>query len=147
MTGSRDLSGVVMLDRRHLAAAVLLLLVGATVVVATDREEPGRPQGVGRTGARPATVIYKVETHDPVVFLTDDGAVRDPAMIDVLRDNKFPPTMFLTRTDADPAFFRRLRDETRGAIENDTATHPNLLGRGRGRHDGLRPALLTDYLG
>jgi peptidoglycan/xylan/chitin deacetylase (PgdA/CDA1 family) len=80
----------------------------------------------------PAKTVFSVDTKDRVVFLTiDDGAVRDPSMIAVLKQAHIRPTMFLTEdyVDDDAAFFGRLRDETGGAIENHTATHPNLKGK------------------
>ncbi|MCT2583701.1 polysaccharide deacetylase family protein [Actinophytocola gossypii] len=141
-------------NRRHLATVVLALLVGAAVVIvpdigsgigsappdtakpaaATERSTaPPEPRRAPRrTPPPPATLVYKVDTSDPVVFLTiDDGTVRDPALITELKRNGIPPTLFLTRTyaDQDPAYFRRLRDRTGGSIQNHSATHANLLGR------------------
>jgi peptidoglycan/xylan/chitin deacetylase (PgdA/CDA1 family) len=139
-------------NRRQLAAVVLALLVGAAVVIvsgsgstppdtppeapAAATEPPTAPPEPRRAPRRapppPATLVYKVETSDPVVFLTiDDGAVRDPALITELIRHGIPPTLFLTRTyaDQDPGYFRRLRDETGGSIQNHSATHANLLGR------------------
>lgn len=93
-----------------------------------------KPTTKPKPKARPAKTVYQVDTDDPVVFLTiDDGAVRDPSMVSVLKQGHIRPTLFLTKqyVDADPAFFRELRDRTGGAIENHTATHPNLKGRSR----------------
>lgn len=80
----------------------------------------------------PARTVFDVKTKDRVVFLTiDDGAVRDPSMITLLKQAHVKPTMFLTKqyVEDDAAFFGRMRDETGGAIENHTATHPNLKGK------------------
>lgn len=135
-------------DRRStwhvLGAAVAALLAGALVLVTGHHPAPvpkaAPPQKTtkARPAARPApvprppaTLIYKVETTDPVAFLTiDDGAVRDPAMVGILKQYGIRPTMFLTRSyvDVEEDFFRRPRDETGGVIENHTATHPNLIG-------------------
>jgi peptidoglycan/xylan/chitin deacetylase (PgdA/CDA1 family) len=45
---------------------------------------------------RLAPVIYRVATTQPVVFLTiDDGWVRDPQVINFIRDHQLPATVFL----------------------------------------------------
>lgn len=74
-------------------------------------------------------VTYKVDTDQPVVFLTvDDGLTRDADMVDVLEEHGLKATLFLTdqyvRQDAD--FFRRIRDRTGSLIENHTLDHPDL---------------------
>jgi peptidoglycan/xylan/chitin deacetylase (PgdA/CDA1 family) len=140
---------------RYIAAAVLALLIaalfldgerapirsgpaGSTQQPATGQPPTGQPATDQPAAYRPpprigpAKLVYKVETADPVVFLTiDDGAHRDPAMADVLRNNGIRATLFLTGRYAgqDPEFFRRLRDDTGSVIENHTATHTNLRGR------------------
>ncbi|TDP94877.1 polysaccharide deacetylase family protein [Labedaea rhizosphaerae] len=121
-----------------LAALVVPQVVpGNTPVAAGSAWVPLPPAPTVRPAARPkpkvvpAKTVFDVETKDRVVFLTiDDGAVRDPSMITVLKQAHIRPTMFLTKqyVDADAVFFGRLRDETGGAIENHTATHPNLKG-------------------
>jgi peptidoglycan/xylan/chitin deacetylase (PgdA/CDA1 family) len=72
---------------------------------------------------------YKVDTDEPVVFLTiDDGVTRDDDMADILEEHGLKATLFLTdqyvRQDAD--FFRDLRDRTGSLIENHTLDHPDL---------------------
>lgn len=136
-------------DWRYLLVAVLVVVLplsGLLLLISSDRGQntrtpattPTTTSVTGSPAARPsprkgpAELVHKVDTQDPVVFLTiDDGAHRDPAMIDLLRRHHIPATFFLTRSyaDADPEFFERLRDETGGAIENHTATHANLLGQ------------------
>ncbi|THV37095.1 polysaccharide deacetylase family protein [Glycomyces buryatensis] len=74
-------------------------------------------------------VTYKVDTDDPVVFLTiDDGVTRDPDMADILEENDLKATLFLTDqyVRQDPDFFRGLRDRTGSRIENHTLDHPDL---------------------
>ncbi|TCO62414.1 polysaccharide deacetylase family protein [Actinocrispum wychmicini] len=134
---------------RYMALAVFALLLVAIFLAqdsqprpAADATEPTPPpgptpptqQGEFRPPPRiaPAKHIYKVETTDPVVFLTiDDGQYRDPAMVDILKRNGIKATFFLTETYVrhDPDFFRKLRDDTGSAIENHTATHANLKGK------------------
>jgi peptidoglycan/xylan/chitin deacetylase (PgdA/CDA1 family) len=140
---------------RYMAAAVFALLIAAIFM---DREPPAQPPAQPSTQPLPdtkpaeltqpvpappadmrpapkigpATLIYKVETTDPVAFLTiDDGGYRDPAMADVLKRNGIKATMFVTEKYArqDPAFFARLRDATGSSIENHSATHANLKGK------------------
>ncbi|MBE1471895.1 polysaccharide deacetylase family protein [Kibdelosporangium phytohabitans] len=134
---------------RYVTLAVLALLVAA-IFLATEetraRPEPTaarQPQSQPPTTSAtlnfrpepkigPAKLLYKVETTDPVVFLTiDDGAHRDPAMAGILKRNGIKAAFFLTDryVRQDPEFFRGLRDDTGSAIENHTATHPNLKGK------------------
>jgi peptidoglycan/xylan/chitin deacetylase (PgdA/CDA1 family) len=139
-----------MVDRRTvthvLGAAVVSALAGgmaasAGPTTATATAPPPKPArtttatpatpAARPAPAAPATLIYQVETTDPVVFLTiDDGAVREPDTVAALKQHGVRPTMFLTRSyvDADPAYFRALCAETGGVVENHTATHRNLAG-------------------
>jgi peptidoglycan/xylan/chitin deacetylase (PgdA/CDA1 family) len=129
---------------RYAILAAFALLVAAVVPVVPGTPPPvvtpeqvtpptvrlGEPRPAPKIG--PAKLIYKVDTTDPVVFLTiDDGAHRDPAMADVLNRNGIRATFFLTQVYAkrDPDFFRKLRDDTGSVIENHTATHVNLKGQ------------------
>src|SRR6266576_5900317 len=53
------------------------------------------PTPVAIQGGSVAPIISRVPTSNPVVFFTiDDGQVRDPAVIDFLRDHHIPVTMF-----------------------------------------------------
>ncbi|MBP2320050.1 peptidoglycan/xylan/chitin deacetylase (PgdA/CDA1 family) [Kibdelosporangium banguiense] len=131
---------------RAVAAAVFALLLAA-IFAGPDTQQPtqrasSQPLPVVKPSQPadlrpapkigPATLVYKVETKDPVAFLTiDDGGYRDPAMAGVLNRNGVKATMFVTQKYArqDPAFFRQLRDDTGSAIENHSATHANLKGR------------------
>lgn len=134
---------------RYVALAALALLIAAIILATAEPRSPGRPTSQPRQTSPasldsaaplvrpaprigPAKLIYKVETTDPVVFLTiDDGAHRDPAMAGVLKRNGIKATFFLTDryVQRDPEFFRKLRDDTGSAIENHTATHVNLKGK------------------
>ena len=134
---------------RYRGFAALTAFVAALAALVVPQAAPGKAAAVAqpartpplpptvRPAARPkpklvpAKTVFDVQTKDRVVFLTiDDGAVRDPSMITVLKQAHIRPTLFLTKqyVDADAAFFGRLRDQTGGAIENHTATHPNLKG-------------------
>lgn len=86
-----------------------------------------------------------------VAFLTiDDGWLKDPAMVTLLRDAHIPFTMFLT-TDAiksDPSFFTQL-EGLGGVIEDHTITHGNLsqMDYARQQHEicGSRATLTKLY--
>ncbi|HVU71948.1 MAG TPA: polysaccharide deacetylase family protein [Mycobacteriales bacterium] len=77
---------------------------------------------------RPATVVYRVKTTAPVYFITvDDGYIRDPRVLDLVRREHIPLTAFLIRDAAreDPGFFRQLRNAG-AALEDHTLSHPDL---------------------
>ncbi|MEU5364776.1 polysaccharide deacetylase family protein [Streptomyces sp. NPDC005925] len=133
---------------RTVAAALAALLLTACAPTphapagpdAPGTKSPGR--GSDRTSdhppapARPAVprplppVLDRVPTRDPVVFLTyDDGAERDPAFIDLVRERRLPVTMFLTDSVVGPGYahFARLR-AVGASIQNHTLDHPALPG-------------------
>lgn len=73
-----------------------------------------------------APVITRVETTDPVVFLTiDDGHTHSPEVRAALEEAGVPASLFLIDgpVDADAEFFRRLPDTV---VEAHTRTHPDL---------------------
>jgi hypothetical protein len=77
----------------------------------------------------PALQVDRVDVgSQKVAFITiDDGWMKDPAVITMLRAAHIPFTMFLT-TDAiksDPGFFRTLQG-LGGGVEDHTVTHPKL---------------------
>ncbi|MUL41496.1 polysaccharide deacetylase family protein [Streptomonospora sp. PA3] len=110
------------------------VLLAAVVLLALASCSPG--QSVHTSGSQTgagAPVVFRAATDDPVVFLTiDDGAVRDPAMISVLKKAQVPASLFLTGDYAvdDPGFFRRLRDEATARIEGHSIDHSDLKGQG-----------------
>ena len=75
-----------------------------------------------------APVFNRIATAQPVVFITiDDGWVRDNRVIDLVRSNQLPVTVFLLNSAArgDVGYFRAL--QAAGAtIEDHTLTHPYL---------------------
>lgn len=73
-----------------------------------------------------APVITRVDTTDPVVFLTiDDGHTRSPEVRAALEEAGVPASLFLIDgpAEADAEFFRRLPDTV---VEAHTRTHPDL---------------------
>lgn len=84
---------------------------------------------------RDAQVLYRVPTDDRVVFLTiDDGDVKDPEFLRMVRDLDLPVTSFLSdeeaRGGAGYDYFRTLA-ALGGATQNHTLTHPYLPGLDR----------------
>jgi peptidoglycan/xylan/chitin deacetylase (PgdA/CDA1 family) len=73
-------------------------------------------------------VISRVQTPNPVVFFTiDDGLVRDPAVIDFLRDRHISVTMFPipAYVHEDPGYFEAIH-ALGASVQNHTATHADL---------------------
>lgn len=77
-----------------------------------------------------AALIRKVDTTDPVVFLTiDDGIVKDQRAMDFIVENRWPVTLFLVSGELkdEPEFFARVL-EFGGTINSHTLSHPTLKG-------------------
>lgn len=101
---------------------------GAPAPSGVGAAAPERAASVGPPVATPgiAPVITRVDTTDPVVFVTiDDGFTRTPEMITTLDELDMPVTLFLVdhalRDGA--VFFRSLPD---APVEAHTRTHPDL---------------------
>lgn len=78
--------------------------------------------------ARSITEFSRVDTTDPVVFLTmDDGFVRDPAVPQLLADHHAPVTLFLIGGSlaADPEYFRSIL-ALGGSLNSHTLRHAYL---------------------
>jgi peptidoglycan/xylan/chitin deacetylase (PgdA/CDA1 family) len=78
-----------------------------------------------------APVIRHIKTDKPYVFITmDDGAVKDPQALRMIKDSGARPTLFLNKKyfAENPDYFKAL--QAAGAEINDhTMTHPNLRGK------------------
>ncbi|MFD9456664.1 polysaccharide deacetylase family protein [Streptomyces sp. NPDC059985] len=73
-------------------------------------------------------VIRRIPTQDRVVFLTvDDGAEKDPAFMDMVRDLNIPFTAFISDyvSRDNYSYFRELSRLGNG-VENHTVNHPEL---------------------
>ena len=85
---------------------------------------PSTPVTLSRT----TPTLDQVPTTDKVIFLgIDDGTVRDPAVLDLLRQERVPLTLFLVRQAAldGQTFFKEM--QTLGAtIQAHTIGHPEL---------------------
>lgn len=84
---------------------------------------------LGTDGSAP--VVSRVPTTDNVIFLgIDDGLHRDPAVIEILRREQVPATLFLNRDQASDGrtYFRELVDAGLVTIENHTTSHESIRG-------------------
>lgn len=77
-------------------------------------------------GRGPAQVVHSVDTEDKVVFLTiDDGLYQDPRLLEFLRANQIPVTVFLTTgTVGDWQYWRDMGGVA--SIQNHSVTHSAL---------------------
>lgn len=101
-----------------------------------------------------AAFAYDIPTSQPVAFLTiDDGLVRHPQALNMLKAAKIPVTLFLTTNyvNGNQDFFKALRDTGYATIEGHTISHPQLtkLGYGEQRNQicGATDQLQTWYGG
>jgi peptidoglycan/xylan/chitin deacetylase (PgdA/CDA1 family) len=111
------------------------------IITTTTTPAPAPPAAPApaTTAAPPVTVpipagtvavIGRVTTTDPVVFFTiDDGATRDPAVIDFLRGRGIPVTLFpvLGTVRQDPSYFSAIH-ALGASVQDHTANHPSLKG-------------------
>jgi peptidoglycan/xylan/chitin deacetylase (PgdA/CDA1 family) len=93
----------------------------------------GTPQGhVPPVVDGKAPVIRKIQTDKPYVFITmDDGAVRDPEALKLIKDSGLRPTLFLNEKyfKGHEDYFKAIQDQTGAEINDHTMTHPNLRGK------------------
>jgi peptidoglycan/xylan/chitin deacetylase (PgdA/CDA1 family) len=98
----------------------------STSSTTTPTTLPATPVAI--QGGAVAPIISRVPTTNRVVFFTiDDGMVRDPAVIEFLRDHHIPVTIFPipAYVHQDPAYFDAIH--SLGASAQDhTLTHPDL---------------------
>jgi peptidoglycan/xylan/chitin deacetylase (PgdA/CDA1 family)/Flp pilus assembly pilin Flp len=90
-------------------------------------EQP-TPQPVSLPPTGSAPVFSRIPTTNKVIFLgIDDGVVRDPAVVDLLRQANIPFTMFLVEGEAEAGadYFRQLQG-VGGVVESHTINHPDL---------------------
>ena len=84
---------------------------------------------IGPVDPRPGTpVLRRIDTTDPVVFLTiDDGYTRDPRIADLLAEHGATATLFVVSGVArqDPDYFRAFVD-LGGTVNSHTIHHDHL---------------------
>ncbi|HEV7907912.1 MAG TPA: polysaccharide deacetylase family protein [Pseudonocardiaceae bacterium] len=138
---------------------------GTTIPVFQQPYPYGTPQAsVPPTTDGKAPIVKRIDTDLPYVFITiDDGAVRNPVDLELMRSSGVRPTMFLNTKYAQghADFFTSLHDQASAAVEDHTADHPNLQGKPYafqkqeicgnadflGRDYGKRPALFRPPFG
>jgi peptidoglycan/xylan/chitin deacetylase (PgdA/CDA1 family) len=79
-------------------------------------------------GGATAPVMSRVATTDPVVFFTiDDGLVQDPAVVDFLREQRIPVTLFPVPgyVRQNPDYFQAIH-ALGASVQDHTATHADL---------------------
>ncbi|MFI5045366.1 MAG: polysaccharide deacetylase family protein [Acidimicrobiales bacterium] len=104
----------------------------ATTAVPVAPGAPNTPGGI-TVGALPrdkgaVPLVGRVPTFDPVVFITmDDGMKQDPAILQYIRDNHIPVTLFLNGNfvRSNPDYFREFQ-ALGASIEAHTNVHADL---------------------
>jgi peptidoglycan/xylan/chitin deacetylase (PgdA/CDA1 family) len=91
------------------------------------------------TLAESTPALDHVPTTDRVIFIgIDDGLVRDPALLTLLRKERIPVTLFLVRQPAEDGqgFFREMQ-QLGATVQAHTILHPHLrnLGWGDQHHE------------
>jgi peptidoglycan/xylan/chitin deacetylase (PgdA/CDA1 family) len=105
------------------------------------------PTPVPIPGGPTAPVISRVPTTNPVVFFTiDDGIWRDPAVIEYLRDQRIPVTMFPVPAyvHQDPGYFDAIHN-LGASVQDHTVTHPDLRRLAPGAQQREICGPLADY--
>ncbi len=115
--------------RRYQVRKCALGVMVAVALVLALLAAPSRADAEATISVTPASsmlpVIYRVNTDDPVVFLTvDDGIVRSRDARDWVRRKKIPVTSFVTLNVADGhlGYFGRM--SAYGSVQNHTVNHP-----------------------
>lgn len=113
----------------------------ATVAVVTGQQPKNLSQDLPSTVTTPtetdvdytlppakdglAPVVTHLDTKQPVVFLgIDDGAYKDPSVVQIMKDNHIKASLFLAKVfiSNNPDFFKQLVDEG-SVIEDHTLDH------------------------
>jgi peptidoglycan/xylan/chitin deacetylase (PgdA/CDA1 family) len=79
----------------------------------------------------PAVHLSRIATADPVAFITiDDGYVRHPDALALIRDSEVPVSLFLISSVAaqDPKYFSDIREQTGAVIQAHSVSHARLRG-------------------
>jgi peptidoglycan/xylan/chitin deacetylase (PgdA/CDA1 family) len=94
-----------------------------------------RPTPVAPTGGSEAPVYGRIPTTNRVIFLgIDDGVVRDPDVLTLIKEAHIPVTAFLVQAEAEQgAPYWKLLQAIGGVIEAHTITHPDLRRVGQER--------------
>ena len=94
-----------------------------------------------------APVFSRIPTTNKVIFLgIDDGMIRDPAVLDYLRQANIPFTNFLVQGQADVAEdFWKQAQAIGGTVQSHTINHPDLTKVSGGQLQSEICGTLDDY--
>lgn len=116
------------MKRRWWATTLAIALGASLAVAAPGRAEPAGPTASDAVVVAPAStlpVVYRVDTNDPVVFITiDDGIVRSRDALKWLQRKRLPVTSFLTTSVARGHYRYFEKMSARGSLQNHTVSHP-----------------------
>ena len=79
-----------------------------------------------------APIVRRIETDKRYVFITiDDGEIKDPNAVELIRKSGAHPTLFLAQkyVTGQAGYFSAIRDQAGATIEDHTINHPNLRGK------------------
>jgi peptidoglycan/xylan/chitin deacetylase (PgdA/CDA1 family) len=79
-----------------------------------------------------APVVRSIPTDKRYVFITiDDGDIKDPNALELIKKSGARPTLFLAQkfVTGHEDYFRKIRDATSADIQDHTINHPNLRGK------------------
>jgi peptidoglycan/xylan/chitin deacetylase (PgdA/CDA1 family) len=129
-------------DADHLAAGADPAPLPATTTASASSTTslpvttPSQPYPFGQVQAKvppiadgKAPVVSRITTDKPYVFITmDDGAIRDPQALQLIKESGARPTLFLNDryVKGHEDYFRQLRDADNLVIGNHTVNHPDL---------------------
>jgi len=100
--------------------------------IPTFAAPPSPPARKVALAAGPAAHLSRIATADPVAFITiDDGYVRHPDALALIRDSQVPVSLFLISSVAaqDPKYFSDIREQTGAVIQAHSVTHARLRGQ------------------
>ena len=105
------------------------------------------PTPVNLPATNLAPVFSRIPTTNKVIFLgIDDGMIRDPAVLEYLRQAKIPFTNFLVQgqADADETFWKQAM-ALGGSIQSHTINHPDLTKVSGGQLQSEICGTMDDY--
>jgi peptidoglycan/xylan/chitin deacetylase (PgdA/CDA1 family) len=124
-SAERTVRTVVLLTRFRTGGVCLGVILMSAVMVC------GTASAQAQTAEPEPYVVYRVQTKDPVVFITiDDGVYRSEAAMAEIRDLNWPVVHFLPpgMLRNDPSWFERFGEPVE--FGNHSETHMRLKGRG-----------------
>ena len=108
-------------------AALLAVLAAPATALGHDGEMRDLPAATTQQRSATLPIVYRVDTDDPVVFLTiDDGIITPTDARDWVRRGRLPITSFLTSSviRGRQEYFAAI--SRRGSVQNHTVSHPSL---------------------